>query len=249
MRMLKLQELSWKEVDALERANTTFLLPIASTEQHGYHLPVSTDTAILEGMLEGLVKTQAEYGRRFVLMPLIPVGISPEHLDFPGTLSLSCATAAALIMDLLGSLARHGFKDFILVNSHGGNTPFLSGIGREIRERFCCGVRLLDVYGSKFFGGMPRVTQGTGVDIHGGEYETSILQVLRPELVHLDFPPHTLKSALSSIPDLWMTRELSETGVIGDATLATPQKGQAFYAFAVQRLKELLIAHCDGKKA
>lgn len=249
MRIQKLQELSWNEVDGLNRASTTFLLPIASTEQHGYHLPVSTDTAILEGMLRGLVEEQMEFSRQLVLMPLFPVGISPEHLDFPGTLSLSCATATALMMDLLGSLTRHDFRDFIFINSHGGNTPFLLSIGRELRAQLACNVRLIDVYGSKFFSSMPPVTQGKSVDIHGGEYETSILQVLRPELVHLDFPSSMLKTALTSIPDTWMTKELSETGVIGDATLATPQKGKAFYEFAVQRLKDLLIAHCDGKKA
>lgn len=246
MKVTPLSEMTWKQVDGLERGNTTFLLPIASTEQHGYHLPVSTDARILTGALERLMAQGEEFRRNYVALPLMPYGISPEHLDFPGSVSLEMSTAAKFLEDVIGSLARHGFRDYIFLNTHGGNRSLLSAAGRELRIRYGCGILHADLLGAVFFAELQYLLEGKSVDIHGGEYETSVMQYLYPELVNLAFPAEDLKTDVKALTSTWMTRDLSRTGVIGDATLARPEKGKAFFTYMVGRLAEILREHEQG---
>src|ERR1700761_7245277 len=113
--------LNWKQLEALPRASTLLVLPTAAIEQHGYHLPLATDTLInnllLGKALEKLPREMPVYA-----LPPVCYGKSNEHIGFPGTLSVSAATFMAVIRDIGASISASGFKKLVLYNTHGGNS-------------------------------------------------------------------------------------------------------------------------------
>jgi creatinine amidohydrolase len=138
--------LTWKQVDALPRANTLLVLPTAAIEQHGHHLPLATDTLINNLLLGKALALLPEVLPVYAL-PAVCYGKSNEHLGFPGTLSLSAQTFIAVVRDLGASIAAAGFRKLVLYNTHGGNTSlvdvlnsacvpsrFLARLARTLRE-------------------------------------------------------------------------------------------------------------------
>ncbi|MCB1980151.1 MAG: creatininase family protein, partial [Burkholderiaceae bacterium] len=170
---------------ALER--TVAVLPVAATEQHGPHLPVAVDAAILQGVIEAaLPHLPADLPVLF--LPPQNVGLSPEHIRFPGTLTLEPATLIALWTQLGESVARAGIRKLLLFNSHGGQVSVMDIVARELRAR--CG---LLVYSASWFS-LPLpgdVSARFGADehrfgIHAGAIETSMMLHLAPQRVRMD---------------------------------------------------------------
>ncbi|MGE4649306.1 MAG: creatininase family protein [Myxococcota bacterium] len=176
---------TWPELEArLADERLGALLPLGATEQHGLHLPFATDTWIAEALAERL---GARLGDS-VTLPTLPVGCSPEHQGFPGTLSLSPATLAALLGDLIAGLARDGFARVFLFSAHGGNCQPLAQALPVLRDAHP-GLRL-DAFTD--LAALARLQQSSAAAFgisaeaaghHAGEFETSILRALRPALV------------------------------------------------------------------
>lgn len=161
------------------------ILPVGSTEQHGPHLPLGTDTfvtmAVMQAALARLPKATC------LVLPALAVGKSNEHLSFLGTLTLSGTTLATVVGELARSLSRHGLARLVLVSGHGGNLPVLEALSRDLR----IDQRLL-VFVTSAMAGVSLSAHGIARgDFHGGDSETSMIMALRPELVRLhELPSH-----------------------------------------------------------
>lgn len=240
----RLAELSWDEVAQLDR-DVPWLLPIAATEQHGKHLPLGTDDIILEEALNALMQSGAVEGD-LLRLPGVHYGNSHEHLRFPGTVSLACATLVKLVEDVLECMHSQGFTRLVLVNSHGGNTALLEAYAQEWAGRF--GVRIYGAHfwASDFFADAQSLLQTPlARDIHAGEAETSLLLYLRPALVRTQAiaPQFDCPVALPPYRPGWLTHELSpETGAMGAPSLASAETGKRLFAYLCDKLAGALRA-------
>jgi creatinine amidohydrolase len=243
-------DLTWSEIEEADTSSWIGVLPVAAIEQHGPHLPLSTDRDIMQGYLARVMASlPADLPVSF--LPVQNVGLSPEHRDFPGTLTLSPETALRAWTELGDSVARAGVKKIVLLSSHGGNTGLLEIVARELRARH----RMLAVTASFSRFGYPEglfspdeIRHG----IHGGEIETSLMLAFQPQKVRQnrleDFPAETVRME-SEFKHLraakpagfgWLTQDLNPSGAIGNAKAANAMKGAQAAEYGAHALTELL---------
>ncbi|MEM9223264.1 MAG: creatininase family protein [Pseudomonadota bacterium] len=244
----------WADMTALDFSTDTdgwiAVLPTAAIEQHGPHLPLGTDTIIGEGMVNTAAKMlPADVPASF--LPIQSVGKSNEHIAYRGTLTLSWETAIKAWLEIATSVARSGVRRMVFVNSHGGNTAMLDVVTRELRVRF----DMLAVHTAWFrFGDNDLLTpEERDLGIHGGTMETALIQHFRPDLVR---PEHVANfgSAQAKLMEenthlrahgphafAWKAGDLNPNGVVGDATAATPQMGEAIAKHHAEKFIELLV--------
>ena len=233
-----------------DRARWIAVLPLAATEQHGPHLPLETDVMIARAYLSR-VRELLPDTLPVTFLPLQPVGISSEHLDFPGTLTLPPVTAFTDWMALGESVARAGLKKLVMVTSHGGNVAAMSLVAQELRAHH--GMLAVTTAWARLSAPealfpADEVTHG----IHGGAVETSIMlaryrsQVRREAIA--DFRPSTIAmgkdfrwlSAQRPAPFAWQVQDLHPSGAVGDARLATAEKGERLIEQGARAFCELL---------
>jgi creatinine amidohydrolase len=239
--------LSKVEVAQIPKEDALMVLPVGAIEQHGPHMPVFTDTLISEVMLTAAFERLPDDANIW-LLPAIPYGKSTEHLGHPGTISLSATTLMAVVMDIAKSLRTSGFEKLVLVNSHGGNADLLSMMAREIRIETGLAVFRLDPggLGSADEWITPHEKQ---FGIHAGDMETSVVMSAMPHWVHMEvapseFPnyPESRYLALRSRGFAWVMNDISHSGISGDATQATMEKGQAMVEKFGADIAEALLA-------
>jgi creatinine amidohydrolase len=215
---------------------TIAVLPVAAIEQHGPHLPISTDTAIMEGMLE-VVASRLPEDLDMRILPIQAIGKSDEHLHAPGTLTLPAPLLIETWTELGVSVARAGIRKVVIVNSHGGNEEVAGIVARNLRLR--CGILSVRTSWERF--GRPQglfsdieVRQG----IHGGDIETSLMLHFRPDLVDMDKARNFVSSTAKAEREFellkpqnphafaWIATDLNPHGVVGNAAAATAEKGR-----------------------
>ena len=243
-------DMTWQEIAGAQTARWIAVLPLAAVEQHGPHLPLGVDTYIAEAYLARVGKILPEE-LPVTFLPLQRVGISAEHLSYPGTLTFSAATAIAAWTELGESLARAGVRKLVLVTSHGGNVAAMEIVARELRTRL--GMLAVTVGWHRF--GYPDGTFGGEEKkhgIHGGDIETSLMLAAMPGAVHMDKAPNATSATIAMAQEFkwlgayrpagfaWMTQDLHPSGAIGDATQATAEKGDAALTRGAQAFVELL---------
>ncbi len=235
----------WNELNAsdfagLDPEKTIAVLPIASTEQHGPHLPIATDVAIAQGML-AQVRRKKPDDLDMLVLPLQEIGKANEHKYGPGTLSWGAELLIPAWTAIGEKVCEAGVRKMVIVNSHGGNLDVMSIVARELRVRFDMAV--VSTQWGRF--GQPEglvSEHERAYGIHGGEVETSLMLHFRPELVRMDkaenfvskaeqmremsefiqpLPPHSLA---------WIAHDLNPAGVVGDASSGTAEKGAAICA-------------------
>jgi creatinine amidohydrolase len=244
------QDMTTDEIAALDAPRVVAVLPVAAIEQHGPHLPLAVDAMINQGILDRVLALLPER-LPVTLLPMMPVGRSDEHGDFPGTLSLAPGTIARLWGEIGHAVARAGVRKLVIFNSHGGNPQMLDIVARELRIKHRMLVVQVNSYrlfdASALFGA-DEIAHG----IHGGAVETSMMLHLRPDLVRMDkladFKPSSL--ALASeyrhvgphgrVPFGWLAQDLNPTGACGDATKARAEHGKALVEGAARALVEIL---------
>jgi creatinine amidohydrolase len=241
--------LTWKQVDALPRETTLLVLPTAAIEQHGHHLPLATDT-LINNLLLGKALTLIPAELSIYALPPVCYGKSNEHIGFPGTLSLSAQTFLAVVRDLGASIAASGFKKVVLYNTHGGNTPLVDVLARDLRAEF--GLRTFSLFGSPgaTFEGVSQQERTYG--FHAGEIETAYLLYAAPSLVHPEAytanyiarveQPELLQPEGSAANFAWLTKDIASSGVLGDPTAATAENGEKWAQEAAARIAEILVA-------
>lgn len=245
----------WGDYRATEYASidpeaTIAVLPVAAIEQHGPHLPVSTDTAIMEGMLETVIsRLPADLDIR--VLPVQAVGKSNEHIEAPGTLTLPPATLIDAWTELGLSVARAGVRKIVVVNSHGGNEEIMGIVTRELRVR----EKMLAVKTAWQRFGRPAGMYTDLEDrqgIHGGDVETSLMLHFRPDLVEMGNAQNFVSNVSRAEVEFallrqtgphafaWLAADLNPNGVVGDASSATAEKGRLTAEFQADGFITLL---------
>ena len=224
------------EYASIDPESTIAVLPVAAIEQHGPHLPVSTDTTIMNGMLETVIARLPE-NLDICILPVQSVGKSNEHVHAPGTLTLTPLAAIQSWADLGASVARAGVKKIVFVNSHGGNEEIMGIVARELRVAF----KMLAVKTSWSRFGRPAGLYSDIEDrygIHGGDFETSVMLHFRPDLVDMSKAQDFVSSVQRAEREFellkptgthafaWIASDLNPNGVVGEAHLATAEKGR-----------------------
>ncbi|UOQ49906.1 creatininase family protein [Gracilibacillus caseinilyticus] len=243
-----LPRLTTEEVKQLSKEDALVVLPIGAVEQHGPHMPIYTDTLIAEGVLTEAFQHFSE-GDNIWLLPPIPYGKSTEHLKMAGTMTLSASTLQAVVMDIAKSVSESGFNRLVLFNSHGGNHDLLNMVSREIRiETGMMVFRLNSSDGSLVADLVPEEERVFG--IHGGDVETSMVLDMKENWVHPALSPKEFVGLPEDNKHLylkgscyfaWVIHDISETGMAGDATQATKEKGGEINRRSAQYVAEALI--------
>lgn len=227
--------LTWTDIEEMpDKENVVIIQPVGAIEQHGPHLPIIVDAAIGLGVLgKALEKLDANVPA--YALPSLYYGKSNEHFHFPGTITLSAQTLLAVLMEMADSLYRSGFRKLVLMNSHGGQPQIMEIAARDIHQKY--GDFLVFPL---FTWRVPNIASELLTEkeleygIHAGDAETSIMLSLLPEQVKMDravkeypsgLPEDSLLSMEGKLPFAWLTNELTQTGVMGDATVATKEKG------------------------
>lgn len=250
-----LAQLSWPEIQSA--VSRVCVVPLGSLEQHGLHLPLWTDTAIVSGIAERLERRSPD---TVVLAPAQPVGYSPHHARF-GCMSIDLSDYMALIRNLCASLARMGFQRIFLLNSHGGNDVPCRAALCDLKERQPDLRVVLTSYWTPAAEAFGRIrTSPPGGMGHACEMETSIMLALHPHQVRLsevrDDGPVTYATAGALVPDMlraqpyYMVRnfdEISVTGTLGCPIQASAEKGEFFLNAAVDAVAALIRAFAAGE--
>lgn len=229
-RRLDWTQFRFAEFQDVDPMKTIAILPTAAIEQHGPHLPVGTDTMIAEGMLAQF-RADCPDDLDVRILPVQSVGKSNEHLWATGTVTLTAATALQAWSEIGLSVARAGLRKIVIVNSHGGNLDLISILSRELRVQ--AGMLAVKCQWSGF--GTPAGMYSDhekAFGIHGGDIETSLMLSFQPDTVDMgaaaDFRSTAETSLVPPIGPIsygWIASDLGQAGVVGNASLATAQKG------------------------
>lgn len=225
------------------RVDLLHVLPVSAIEQHGPHLPASTDALIVEGLVEAIDGVD-EFVDGLLWLPHLYYGTSEEHQDLHPTLSLRPETLLAVLDDIFRSLAGQGVKNVAILNGHGGNVPVLQASARNSLVRW--GVR---TYFLRPLSILPS-SHGGSIEMHAGALETSLLLHLKPDLVRVDQVPsvqqmkHARSNLLLSMTEgnapqfAWRTKDLSTNGVIGEPSKADAEYGKELFDLMVRYLMQ-----------
>jgi len=246
MKTAELHELSkatWSEfgqaVDAgqVDRA----IMAIGSLEQHGPHLPLSTDTIIADHLASQI----ASRCKTAILLPSIEFGCSSEHVSFPGTMSIGSDTLSNILLEITASLMQNRLKRFFIINGHGGNRGTievaLTKIKQALPEMQVYSFTVIDVVKPKF---NQIRRSGRGMLGHADELETSMMLAIDPSLVDMSKAVRESPSLPTSLSfeseDMartsfaWNAKELSKSGIIGDPEMASADSGMVLLNYAVE---------------
>lgn len=242
----KLGEMTTVEAAEAVTASPVVLIPAGAFEQHGPGMPLATDLLRADHVVDAVA---AAVGDRVVIGPPVPVGVSPHHLGFAGTITLSTTTFAAVIREYVDSLHRHGWRKVLVVTGHGGNNAILTAVGQD----------LLTTHPELQFAWTPvtplAATVVSEMDVsevhgHGGEAETAQMLHIAPELVHRDRlePGTTALAELDPVarlsrrdghPSLTIRYDrLSKIGILGDPRTATAEAGNSIVDMVVARIAD-----------
>ena len=242
-------QLTWEEVRAADK-DRVLLLNVSATEDHGPHLPLDTDAVLGRAILEGVAERAPE---EVFLLPPLPYGFNEHHKDFPGVVWIQPETLLAFVTDITHSLAHHGFRRILLLNSHGSNHPVLDLAARKTvidSEVICVAASYWNLCGDRLRS-LRRSSPG-GI-AHAGEMETALYAHLHPEQVrweraadrnlhhsssrffHLDLAEGGGRAMLMR----WWSEE-SPDGTMGEPTRADPTTGRQFLEAAVEATTALV---------
>ncbi|TXT40828.1 MAG: creatinine amidohydrolase [Comamonadaceae bacterium] len=237
---------------------TIAVLPLAATEQHGPHLPLSVDTVLVDGIVAAALPHLAA-DLKVLFLPTQTVGLSPEHARFPGTLTLKNETVIRLWTDIAESVAASGIQKLVLFNAHGGHVSVMDLVARDLRARLNMlvysvswfNLPLLDAQGGDVNALFSPQEQRFG--IHAGDIETSMMLALDPAHVDMSQARNFASSAQvrasqfeilgngRSAKLAWQTQDYNPAGAVGNAAHATADKGLALVNAAAQALARLLV--------
>lgn len=231
-------------------AGAVAILPVAAVEQHGPHLPLGTDAMLTDAVLDAALD-RLPAAVEALRLPTQRIGLSPEHLSFPGTLSFDAETVIAQWTAIGRALARAGIGRLLLLNGHGGQTALVDVVAMRLRAEL--GVTVVRATYFAFLEGAPGLDERERhFGWHGGLVETALMLAVRPELVRLeqarDFRSaaegvagrHTALRVEGETGIAWMAEDLSPSGATGNAAAATPEIGRRLLDRAAARLATLI---------
>ena len=250
-------DLSTADFAALDKVRAMAVLPVAATEQHGPHLPLSVDTDIVNGVVTAALPHLAP-GLPALFLPTQAVGFSPEHTRFPGTLTLKAETLIRIWTEIGECVAASGVKKLVLFNAHGGQVGAMDLVARDLRARLG-----MLVYSVSWFNLPLLDAQGADVNalfgaeehrfgVHAGDIETSMMLALKPGQVRMEQASNfrsASQARAANFPILgngksaklgWAMQDYNAEGAAGHAAAATAEKGRALLDAAGRGLAALL---------
>lgn len=254
-----LAKLTWPEAKQAAADAGAILVPIGSFEQHGHHTPMDVDTVIARSLAERAARTVQDRGGYVVVGPSVNLGVSWYHMDFAGTVSLDATLFIEVVRQVCRCLHRHGFRNLVLLNAHGGNFAALNVATTLIRDELRA-----NVYHVSYWELATDVTGRTDDGlVHAGEVETSVCLALGMT-VHMDLATREAADRRETLASLGQPTssyvrydahhrgpsvnismhhiaEFSASGVVGDATLARQELGEEMIRVVVDRLTEFLM--------
>ena len=239
-----LGELTWPEAQVRLKEVDVALLPVGSLEQHGPHLPLDTDSFDAFHLAKEVASACSD--PKPIVLPLVPYGVSYHHADFSGTLTITPQTLSQLVYDVGMSVAKNGITKLVIINGHGGNIPALQFAAQMINRDahiFTCVET-----GETSEKDLLALTE-TPNDVHAGEIETSTTLAVRPHMVRHDkkkkfiprFSSRYMNFSSKRSVD-WYARiaKISPTGVLGDPTKASREKGEKMWALMIKHVVEFV---------
>ncbi len=241
--MLLWNRMTAEQLRAKAEADAIVILPVASTEQHGPHLATGVDEILCSEICRRAAERLDRKGVPVVVAPTLWAGLAEHHVAFGGSFTLSLATYHAILRDLCSSIVRAGFKRIIIVNGHGGNITALNAFSAELTRDAGAPIAITSywILAEEAIGA---ILEDQRSILHACEGETSMMMAVQPELVdrsHLGeaFGPkaESAGSVLNQPLHRWRSfKELTPTGVFGDARRATPEKGERLLEAAADAL-------------
>ncbi len=256
-------DLTWPQIKEAAARSVVAVVPIATIEDHGAHLPVDTDLRLCNAVCEEAVSRARD---RALLVPAINHGYSPHHMDFPGAITIGAHTLIDYGVDVCRSLAHHGFRKILIVNGHGSNTPFIDIIARLTvvqTDVLAAAINYWAAPGVRDVAESLRESERIGGMNHACEFETSLYLAIRPDLVDMSKAVHELSHRPTKnywtdlvggdgplvMMEHWSA--LSQTGVMGDPTKATAEKGRKLLDAAANGIVEIIdemLARAPAKR-
>jgi creatinine amidohydrolase len=244
-------EVEWRKLRADElreqaRQNAIVILPLGSIEQHGPHLPVDVDSALVERVACGVAQELVSLGEPALTLPVLWAGVSEHHMSFGGAVTLDLATYAAVIGAICRSVVRHGFTRLVLLNGHGGNDNALRSLTDELTPKL--GVPIIEFcYWYAAAAPIRAILETQDALLHGCEAETSMLMVVRPGATATDriglAAPHSADSDAPPPAGFYRWRAIasrSRSGVIGNPAAARAEKGERLFAAIASHIAGVL---------
>ncbi len=234
-------EVEWRRLRAdqlREQASrqAIVILPVASLEQHGPHLPVEVDSLLGETVAQRAARKMLARGQPTLVLPVLWTGLSEHHMSFGGTITLDVAAFSAVVEGVVRSVLRHGFQRVVLLNAHGGNENALRTITDDLSPRL--GVPLVQfTYWYAAAVAIAKILETQGGLQHACEAETAMMMAARPELVAQDRIPLAKANTTPDVSDVvgggvyrWRSiASRSGSGVIGNPEAATAEKGERLF--------------------
>jgi len=246
-------EMSWPEIREVAKEGRIAVIPVATIEDHGPHLPVDTDVVLCNEVCRRAVERIPDEG---LLIPSVIHGYSPHHMDFPGPITIGPQTFTHYVLDICKSLIHHGFLKILIVNGHGSNVALLEMVARlaiiETQGKcLCASLSYWNV--TKLREVAARVmTSGESAPGHAGEFETSLYLAINPDLVEMAKAVREVPapgaglglgrgSTFGTGASLWpFWSSFSQTGIMGDASQGTVEKGVQMLEAAADGLADLI---------
>src|SRR4028118_670785 len=227
--------LTWTDIQAMpDKENVVIIQPVGAIEQHGPHLPIIVDSAIAASVVGKALAKLNPAIPAYALPPLY-YGKSNEHWHFPGTITLSAQTMLAVLTEMADSIYRSGFRKLVLMNAHGGQPQVMEIAARDIHQKH----EDFLVF-PLFTWRVPHIAKELlspkelEFGIHAGDAETSLLLSILPEQVKMGravaeyphaLPEDSVLSMEGKLPFAWVTRDLTKSGVLGNATRSEERRG------------------------
>lgn len=245
-----LTDLTWPAIKALSK-DTPVLIPVAAVEQHGHHMPLATDSLLLAEVVR---RVEQALSSQILVAPLMWLGNSDHHLDFPGTVSAAPRVYLDMLVGLFDNFVTHGFKRLYMLNGHGGNDVPGKQAVFEVRQKYRHREDLLLLFstywsvGTRHFDSPePLVQREMG---HACEWETSMMLRIAPHLVGNYQAAEVVPPGNPFLPATrgWVTKQRSQPGHIGQPQQASAEKGEALLAGFSQDVQQMLerIIAWDG---
>lgn len=244
------QDLTTRDFAKVDAERTIAVLPVAAIEQHGPHLPLSTDAVINEGIIQATLE-RLPRSATVLMLPALSIGTSVEHVDFPGTLSIDAETLARVWRDIGAGVARAGVRKLVIFNTHGGQKALVDLAALKLRVDH----DLFVVRANYFSFGAPDGLFAADEwvhGIHGGEVETSLMLHLAPNLVRREAlenfaglsaelaRENEVLGAEKPVGFAWKAQDLNPAGVCGNAAAADPRRGARYLEHLAERFAALL---------
>ncbi|MBP1993209.1 creatininase family protein [Paenibacillus eucommiae] len=249
---MRYMELTWEQIESLDKRDKRVVLPLGAVEQHGLHLPLGVDYFLIHALA---AEVERRLPDRLLLLPPVWLGHSPHHLSFAGSLSVDHAAYAEMLVGIVRSAIGAGFVNFVLLNGHGGNQLPMQMALQELKNLYpsrddlsICGFSYWNVAREEI--GAIRESSFGGMG-HACELETSLMLYLHAALVQSDrIRRDGLQPAMPSlrldmfggspVSTVHNFREISETGTFGDPTTASAAKGEQFFEAIVAAVTSFL---------